>query len=185
MKLRRPSPSGFSLIEVTIALGIATFCLVALFALLPIGLNTNRDTVEQTIATSIAANIAADIRASLQAQIEAKKNTAVTPPNSDTSVNYKIKLPFKAADGSLNVNAGENGFGNGAVGFDEGLQYLTSPDDTKARYRAVVQYYPDTTNGNKSVSARIVVSWPASVDWTQTGKNPSGSVDTVTAFVAP
>ena len=183
MKLRHPSTRGFSLIEVTIALGIATFCLVALFALLPIGLNTNRDTIEQTVATSIAANIASDIRASLQAQAEAKRNPLVMAPDGNQSVNYKVKLPFDA-NGALNVGAGENGFGNGAIGFTEGQQSI-SISDTASRYRAVVQYYPDTTNGQKSVSARIVVSWPATIDWTQTGKNPSGSVDTVTAFVAP
>jgi uncharacterized protein (TIGR02598 family) len=173
MKLPRSFRSGFSLIEVTIALGIATFCLVALFALLPMGLNQNRDTIEQTVATSIAANIASDIRASLQAQ------RSSTPPNGDESVNYKIKLPFKAADATLNVGNGDKWEG----GFDEGQQYLASPEDRQARYRAVVEYYPDTTN-NQSVSARIVVSWPAAIDWTA-GKNPSGSVDTVTAFVAP
>jgi type II secretory pathway pseudopilin PulG len=183
MKLRRPSPSGFSLIEVTIALGIATFCLVALFALLPIGLNTNRDTIEQTIATSIAANIASDIRASLQAQAEAKKNSTVTAPSSDQSVNFKIKLPFKATDGSVNVAAA--GADKWEGGFDEGQQYLSSPTDTTARYRATVQFFPDATNGNKSVSARILVSWPAAVDPLASGKSPSGSVDTVTAFVAP
>lgn len=179
MKLRRPSPSGFSLIEVTIALGIATFCLVALFALLPIGLNTNRDTIEQTVATGIAASIAADIRASLEAQVQARKNPDIQPPPGDLSINYKVKLPFKA-DGTQNAAAGDKWEG----GFDEGQQYITSPSDTKSRYRAIVQYYPDTTN-NQSVSARILVSWPAAVDPLTTGKNPSGSVDTVTAFVAP
>jgi uncharacterized protein (TIGR02598 family) len=175
MKLPRSFRSGFSLIEVTIALGIATFCLVALFALLPMGLNQNRDTIEQTIATSIAANIASDIRASLQAQVEAKK-TGGTPPTQ--SLNYKIDLPFDG-NGAVSVTDGQKWEG----GFDEGQQYLTSPEDRQARYRAVVEYHPDTTN-NQSISARIVVSWPAAVDWTS-GKNPSGSVDTVTAFVAP
>lgn len=179
MKLRHSSTSGFSLIEVTIALGIATFCLVALFALLPIGLNTNRDTIEQTVATSIAANIASDIRASLQAQVEAKRNPSVTAPNGNQSVNYKVKLPFDA-NGGQNVTAGDKWEG----AFDEGQQYIVSPTDIKARYRAIVQYYPDTTN-NQSVSARILVSWPASVDPLVANKNPSGSVDTVTAFVAP
>lgn len=180
MKLRRPSPSGFSLIEVTIALGIATFCLVALFALLPIGLNTNRDTIEQTIATSIAANIASDIRASLQAQVEAKKTGATAP----TKSSLQIDLPFDV-NGNVIATNGQTWMG----GFNEGQSHFKggspiSPDDAKeARYRAVVRYYPDTTN-NKSVSARIVVSWPAAIDWTA-GKNPSGSVDTVTAFVAP
>jgi len=184
MKLRRPFRSGFSLIEVTIALGIATFCLVALFALLPMGLNQNRDTIEQTVATSIAANIAADIRASLQAQLDDKKNNRTPRTQSES---FKIDLPF---DGNGAISVANNARWQG--GFDEAQSHYDtgggaiSPDDTtKARYRAVVEYHPDTTN-NKSVSARIVVSWPARVDWTTgTGQKPSGSVDTVTAFVAP
>jgi len=40
--------------EVTLALGIAAFCLLAIFGLLPIGLKTQQLAVEQTAATRIA-----------------------------------------------------------------------------------------------------------------------------------
>jgi uncharacterized protein (TIGR02598 family) len=36
--------SDFSLVEVTLALGIAAFCLIALFGLMPVGVQTNRNT---------------------------------------------------------------------------------------------------------------------------------------------
>ncbi|HEV2841922.1 MAG TPA: hypothetical protein VGW39_11395 [Chthoniobacterales bacterium] len=32
---------GFSLVEVTLALGVASVCLIAIFGLLPVGLRTN------------------------------------------------------------------------------------------------------------------------------------------------
>jgi uncharacterized protein (TIGR02598 family) len=52
------SPShGFSLIEVTIALGIVSFALIALFGLLPTGLTTFRSSIDRSVASQIAQNI--------------------------------------------------------------------------------------------------------------------------------
>ena len=58
-----PSKSGFSLAEVTLALGIAGFCLVAVFGLMPVGVQTNRNATSQTAATNIVAAVVADLRA--------------------------------------------------------------------------------------------------------------------------
>ena len=58
-----PSKSGFSLAEVTLALGIAGFCLVAVFGLMPVGVRTNRNATSQTAATNIVAAVVADLRA--------------------------------------------------------------------------------------------------------------------------
>jgi uncharacterized protein (TIGR02598 family) len=55
--------SAFSLVEVTLALGIAAFCLIAVFGLLPIGVQTNRNATSQTAATNIMAAVIADLRA--------------------------------------------------------------------------------------------------------------------------
>lgn len=54
---------AFSLIEVTMAIGIAAFCLLAIFALLPLGVTTNKNSINNTIAAGLAASIAADLRA--------------------------------------------------------------------------------------------------------------------------
>jgi uncharacterized protein (TIGR02598 family) len=53
----------FSLIEVTLALGVAAVSLIAIFGLLPIGAETSRDAASQTAAINILANLTADIRA--------------------------------------------------------------------------------------------------------------------------
>ena len=77
--------NAFSLVEVTLALGIASFCLLAVFGLLPTGINCNRASVEQTAAASLARAIVADLRATSHA--------------SNSSPQYAI--PFPATSNSL------------------------------------------------------------------------------------
>jgi uncharacterized protein (TIGR02598 family) len=81
---RRHFASAFSLVEVTIALGVAGFCLIAVFGLLPVGVQTNRNAIAQTAATSILVSVAADLRA--------------TPSAASTSPQYGIAF---GADSTL------------------------------------------------------------------------------------
>ena len=61
--MKRLSTSGFSLVEVTLALGIAAFCLIAVFGLVPVAVLTSRNATSQTAATNIMAAVVADLRA--------------------------------------------------------------------------------------------------------------------------
>jgi len=72
--------SGFSLVEVTLAVGIAGFCLIAILGLLPIGLKSNSVAIEQTKAVSVIGGIAADLRN--------------TPRSATKSPRYQIDLPL-------------------------------------------------------------------------------------------
>ena len=54
---------AFSLVELTVAMGVAAFCLMALLALLPVGVQTNRNATSQTAATNVIAAVVADLRA--------------------------------------------------------------------------------------------------------------------------
>src|SRR5436190_7544166 len=86
---------AFSLVEVTLALGVAGFCLIALFGLLPIGVQTNQRAISQTAATSILSNVIGDLRA--------------TPASSSTSTQYKIafgtpKTLYFDANGACSSN---------------------------------------------------------------------------------
>src|SRR5947208_916265 len=56
-------PSAFSLVELTLALGIAAFCLITVFALVPIAVLANRNATSQTAATNVMAAVVADLRA--------------------------------------------------------------------------------------------------------------------------
>jgi uncharacterized protein (TIGR02598 family) len=74
--MKRRSRPAFSLVEVTLALGIAAFCLIAVFGLMPVGVQANRNATSQTAATNIIAAVIADLRA--------------TPKNSTTSSQFSI-----------------------------------------------------------------------------------------------
>ena len=71
--------NAFSLVEVTLALGIAAFCLLAIFGLLPVGIKSQQNAIGQTVAAGIATGIVADLR--------------TTPATNTTSPNYKITIP--------------------------------------------------------------------------------------------
>ena len=51
--MKQRSWSAFSLIELTLALGIAALCLLAVMGLIPIAVQTNRNATSQTAANSI------------------------------------------------------------------------------------------------------------------------------------
>ena len=67
---------GFSLVEVTLALGVATFCLIGLIGLLPLGVQANQSSVSQTAAASMLSSVVAYLRA--------------TPKTSPTSPQHEI-----------------------------------------------------------------------------------------------
>jgi hypothetical protein len=62
-KITQRSTAAFSLVEVTLALGVAGFCLIAILGLLPAGLNTNQNSTRQTTANGVLSSIVADLRA--------------------------------------------------------------------------------------------------------------------------
>lgn len=55
---------GFSLVEVTLAIGIVAFAFVALFALIPVGLNTFRLAMDTSVGAQIAQRIISDAQQS-------------------------------------------------------------------------------------------------------------------------
>jgi uncharacterized protein (TIGR02598 family) len=61
--MKRRVCTAFSLIEVTLAVGVAAFCLIVVFGLMPVGVQTNRNAASQTTATNIIAAVIADLRA--------------------------------------------------------------------------------------------------------------------------
>jgi hypothetical protein len=71
--------SAFSLVEVTLALGIAAFCLIAVIGTIPIGVQTNRNAKSQTASTNIMSAVISDLRA--------------TPVSSSTSLQFAIPIP--------------------------------------------------------------------------------------------
>ena len=60
--MKKQFTSAFSLVELTLALGIAAFCLIAVFGLMPVAVLTSRNATSQTRATNIMAAVVADLR---------------------------------------------------------------------------------------------------------------------------
>ncbi|PYJ64415.1 MAG: Verru/Chthon cassette protein B, partial [Verrucomicrobia bacterium] len=46
--MKQERTSAFSLVEVTLAIGIAALCLITVFGLVPIGVQTTRNATSQT-----------------------------------------------------------------------------------------------------------------------------------------
>ena len=67
MTSARPEISGFSLVEITLSLGVMSICLLAVLGLLPMASQTNRAAAADTAAASIATAVLADIRATPRA----------------------------------------------------------------------------------------------------------------------
>jgi uncharacterized protein (TIGR02598 family) len=63
MRFSNHRSAAFSLLELTFALGVAAFCLIAVFVLMPVGVQTNRSATSQSAGTNIIAAVVADLRA--------------------------------------------------------------------------------------------------------------------------
>ena len=73
----RHSLAGFSLVEVTLALGIVGFAFVTLLGLVPSGLNIFRQSVDATVGSQIIQRISNDVQ---QADFDTLPATAATGP---------------------------------------------------------------------------------------------------------
>jgi uncharacterized protein (TIGR02598 family) len=155
MSGRKTDQGSFSLVEVTLALGVAGFSLIALMALLPIGIKSNQSAFSQTATATILSDVVADMRAA---------GLAATSPQ------YLIN--FSSTLGQHLCFASEGGFAN-----------CTPPTNPQAnaRYRVVVTMFPpDATH--YATYANVKISWPPVVDPSTTVKAPAGSIETVAAF---
>jgi uncharacterized protein (TIGR02598 family) len=128
---------AFSLVEVTIALGIVSFCLIAILGLLPAGLNTNKASVQQNAAANLASLIASDLRS--------------TPATTNRSTCYGLELPA-------------GGTGNKSVLLDE--SGAVASDAASAVFLATVTVVAPAS-GVTASSARILITWPAAADITK------------------
>ena len=168
MKLCSRSIAAFSLIEVTLALGIAAFCLIAVFGLVPVGVQTNRNATPQTVATNILSSVVSDIRAS---------------PNGGASGSLTAKYKIRRVKGGTTTVCFDSQGKPDASGRIGNVQ-CNLPGNW--RYRLYVKIYPTATLPNpnlKPYCANYVVLklvWPAAAD--PLTATPSGSVETVTTF---
>jgi type II secretory pathway pseudopilin PulG len=176
---------AFSLVEVTLALGVAAFCLLAVFGLMPIGVRTNRNTTSQTAAANIMAAVIADLRASSRVY----DNSKTYQVGDQVSSGSNCYVAIATTTGHFPPNPTYWSVGSPCPRF--GISFPTSFPTTNtlyfddagrsrpvadARYRLDVTFLP-WTSGNL-YGADLKVTWPASADPTA----PSGSAEMFAAF---
>ena len=175
MKRSPPEAAGFSLVEVTLALGVAAICLIAMLGLMPTSLKTQQNSVRQTTANQIISQIYAVLRADVRLPPGQANKVCPDPPDPNVPCNWGALHGHwltvgQPPDTMYFTNEGKQ---TGAVGNGTG----TPPPD--AVFRAKITYIPIPPTGSTSV-ANVVVSWPARVD-PGNGGVPLGSVTTAIA----
>ena len=150
MKRFLPETAAFSLVEVTLALGVAAFALLAIMGMLPTSLKTQQASIQQTTANQIISTIFADLRADIR-----------LPPGLDSKVCgdnppcawgdlhghwHDVATPFTLY---FTNEAKQTGALNGAP-----------PADAVFRVTIIYRFPPSETTS----LANITVSWPAQVD---------------------
>jgi type II secretory pathway pseudopilin PulG len=141
---------AFSLVEITLAIGVASFCLLAVLALFPTAQRSIQNSGEQTAAVNIASEIVSDLRATLR----------TIPASIQTSPRFSLAVP-----------AGGTAATQQTIYFAEGMSPILPPDTPAAgasptpRYRATVFLAPPANATSRSSTiGRVLVTWPALAD---------------------
>jgi type II secretory pathway pseudopilin PulG len=168
MKPLAPKGAAFSLVEVTLALGVAAFCLLVLLGLLPAGVKTQQNSIQQTTANEIISTIFSSLRADIR-----------LPPGLESKVCGDD--PGPCAWGDLHGHWHDVGIPFRLYFTNEGEQTgtLNGTPPADAVFRATILYrFPPSET---TTLADITVTWPAQIDPDQLGAVPAGSVTSVMA----
>ena len=137
--------AGFSLVEITLALGLAALCLIGLLALLAAGLQTQQASIRQSTANDIITEILGDLRADIR-----------LPPG---QASHEGLYGFGLHGHWAQMYAPDTIFFTNDVQWTGNVYQGNPPPDPGAAFRAKITYlFPP--NASTSV-ARIAVSWPA------------------------
>jgi uncharacterized protein (TIGR02598 family) len=146
------SNRAFTLVEVSLALGVASFCLLSIVGLLPVGLTSNQASIEQTMAVNISSAIVSDLR-------------TAQPMGANSSPRFGLPIPPAGAAASTHTVY---------LASDGTATAVDNPPATSgssvSRYRATVLFYPPQNNAQQSAGqrtatgVRVLITWPALAD---------------------
>lgn len=159
---------AFSLVEVTLALGIAAFCFIAVIGIVPVGVQTNRNATSQTVATNIMAAAITDLRATQKTKT-ASPQLGIPVPTDHTKGAASNCQPCASCWTSQTTTKYFDASGK-SVASTAGLYRLT-----------VTQVQnPSATATTGALFYDAKATWPAQVDPCAT--TPSGSVEMFVAL---
>ncbi len=167
-----PAAGAFSLVELTLALGIAALCLITVFALMPVAVLTNRNATSQTTATNIAALAVADLRAAKTASPMLGISPIPTDPTSPPQFVPPDVVPCSGGHTSSTSQ----------IRYFDGQGQSSSSFSSTSLYRLIVTFVKNTTATPTSGATyvNVKVTWPAAIDPCAT--TPGGSVQTFAAL---
>jgi len=146
-----------------IALGIVTFGIVTIFALLPVGLQMVRESTDESVASGILTMIGSDLQAKTTSPSETPR--------------FKIPLTNGTNAGLLQSPS------SGGLLFDISGRYLgTNATTSQARFLVSYSIIPAPTTDRPKIAldspatALVIVSWPAQA------ATPSGKIETLVAL---
>ena len=158
--------AAFSLVEVTLALGVAAFCLLVLLGLLPTGLKTQQSGIQQTTANQIISQISSFLRSDVRLPPGQTSKACPDPPD-----------PNDPCDWS-NLNGHWQSVATpDTMYFTNEAKPITSAP-ANATFRAKITYMSPPTQTTSLATIRV--TWPAAPD-PDNGGVPAGSVTTVLA----
>jgi uncharacterized protein (TIGR02598 family) len=170
---------AFSLVEVVIALGICTFAMLTIVALLPLGVSTNRISVEETQASGLLTGLEADLR-----------NTHPLATPSGQSLLFNLPLPYVWSAGQIACNSALELNKLYTIGLNRNQSPVAVTATPRPDYQLSVIYIRLPGTGSlQPVEGRVIVSWPclanaAVADVTNPTK-VSGFVEGYVAFPMP
>ena len=132
-RLRSRSQKAFSLVELTLAMGVSSFCLLSILGVLPVGLESNHNSRERTAAASLARGIVADLRALAQTSSQTSTPSLTSSPQYALQLSRAFSEVYLAEDGT------------------------TLPGKENARYLATVK----TDAASPTAFVNIRITWPA------------------------
>ena len=135
--MRFANRPAFSLVEVTLALGVAGIALLALLGLLPLGQQIGRNAAEETAAPKLLTAVAADLRLTAGTMAASPLFGIEIPANSDAGVT----TIFLTGDGEPSTGI-----------------------TPTSRYRLTVLFSPNAAGIAGATFASLKLSWPAAAD---------------------
>jgi type II secretory pathway pseudopilin PulG len=171
--MRRPARqiAAFSLVEVTLALGVAAICLITMLGLLPASLKTQQSSIQQTRANQIIAQVSSILKADIALPPGLATKVCPDPPDPNQPCAWGDLhghwLLMSAPDRMYFTNDGRV-TGNVNAG--------SPPADAVFRVKITYRFPPSETTS----LADIAVSWPAAVD-PDNGGVPAGYILTTLA----
>ncbi|XHR27405.1 MAG: hypothetical protein ACFUZC_15840 [Chthoniobacteraceae bacterium] len=131
---RTPPAKAFTLVEVVLAVGIVSFAILSMVALLPVGLENEQTSSDEMLALNGMRTLAADL--------------ANTGTSATESVRFHTPLP-NAITSATNVE----------LYLDDSEKAVPPPG--KALFHVNLSYFPATTSPKSPAAVLIQVKWPA------------------------